>query len=349
MLADDDNTRSAGSSSGSGGGHGWPTNLPFEGKRSHPLKFDANAHKALEAELKLLYVAVTRAKSRLFIFDEGATARGGTTAAGAGAGSGGSSSSGAPLSEDLSARTAAFEWMQRQGLVEIALDSDVAGFAKESSAEEWRKKGLSFKKIANYKAAGFCFDKAGLPLEAQACYGDQAATDANEAEKGSPERKKLLRDMVRPRLPRMFSFTHAHPFSSLYCSHSPPFILIHKRTHPFSSHYYNHVSFLVHTLSPVFPSLLSLQVRHFLVHTLSPVFPSLLSLQVRHFLAAGCRRTTLAKAAAGLKAMRQPILAAKLYEGEHAYTCTCILECYWPIDYSGIILEYDFGVPLTHL
>ena len=98
--------------------HPFPVDLqPRASKaRSRHIIFDALQHKLLEYELKALYVAVTRARKRLFIFDRGS-------------GSG---------DEADWPRTAAFEFLERQGLVELTEQKDASTFAVASTPQQWR-------------------------------------------------------------------------------------------------------------------------------------------------------------------------------------------------------------------
>ena len=68
-----------------GGPEGYPWPIAARRGTRDPPPFDGEAHRALEAELKELYTAATRAKVRLLIFDEG------DAPAGAGVSSGGDS------------------------------------------------------------------------------------------------------------------------------------------------------------------------------------------------------------------------------------------------------------------
>ena len=156
--------------------HPFPTNLVVEGvhvpaailknliQQISKGSFGALS-RVMESELKYLYVALTRARVNLWIFDEGDSPP--------------ADSGGAPITKDLWARTAAFEFFQRQGVVDVLKtqtgDEDDAsgatatgGFASSSSAEEWAEKGSSMIKqgltLATpslFKFASQCFAKAG--------------------------------------------------------------------------------------------------------------------------------------------------------------------------------------------
>ncbi|XP_061181485.1 TPR and ankyrin repeat-containing protein 1-like [Saccostrea echinata] len=104
--------------------------------RPRPLAFDPNQHKVLNAELKHLYTAVTRARVNVWIFDE-----------------------------DMDKRAPMFEYFKARKLTRIITSSEVedetAGgmFAEESTSEEWLKRGEEFMKHSLYEVAAKCFNR----------------------------------------------------------------------------------------------------------------------------------------------------------------------------------------------
>ncbi len=138
--------------------HPWPTDCPTQASSvpARPLSFDPLRHNALEGELKALYVAVTRARKRLFIFDRGGAAG---------------------VKECDWPRTSAFEFLERQGLVETLSESQASeyAFAVASTAEQWHRKGRHFKEAARldsptlYLLAAQCFERGAAPVEAALC------------------------------------------------------------------------------------------------------------------------------------------------------------------------------------
>jgi hypothetical protein len=81
----------------------------------------------------------------------------------------------------MQARTAAFEFFRRQGLVVDAGNDALEGFARSSTADEWRQKGRLFLRRKQFDIAADCFEKGGAPKEADACRGRlhlRAAADA---------------------------------------------------------------------------------------------------------------------------------------------------------------------------
>ncbi len=145
--------------------HPFPTTCSVEGVKVPAPKLSkfldkikagtiASISHELESELKFLYVALTRARVNVWIFDEGEDAK----------------------NEELWGRTGAFEFFQRQGLVDIVKkqqtavedDTHIGGFASSSTAEQWMERGNTMIKQGYAKAdpslfqfASTCFAKAG--------------------------------------------------------------------------------------------------------------------------------------------------------------------------------------------
>ena len=92
-------------------------------------EWSPHKHKSLEGLLKGLYVAITRAKSRLLICEK------------------------KPRDAASAASTAVFEWLQRQGLADMAAPDDVLDFARASSHEEWRRHARKFEKQRSFAIA----------------------------------------------------------------------------------------------------------------------------------------------------------------------------------------------------
>ncbi|CAG8476933.1 5442_t:CDS:10 [Acaulospora colombiana] len=97
--------------------------------------FSVEKHYIISSELKHLYVAVTRARERIWIFDENAE-----------------------LSEPI--RT----YWKYHGLVKVVKGADELSvfptLAKKSSTSEWEKRGKSFFEQRLYDQAIFCFEKS---------------------------------------------------------------------------------------------------------------------------------------------------------------------------------------------
>ncbi len=123
--------------------------------RSKP--FDAVQHKSLNAELKYLYTAVTRAKCNLWIYDS-----------------------------DVKARLPMLEyWHKREAVKVVTADSgsDQAYslvFASNSTPDQWKAQGDNFRKKHLWEQAILCYQRAGsnylyLVKEAQAYHLIQGA------------------------------------------------------------------------------------------------------------------------------------------------------------------------------
>ena len=111
-------------------------------EKPHPLMFKEEQHKMLNSELKLLYTAVTRARSKLWIFDASDSKR-------------------APM----------FHYFTKRNLVEYlsckpdeVVGAPVASFASKSSKKQWKKQGDYFKNKGLWNLAVICYNKADVPL-----------------------------------------------------------------------------------------------------------------------------------------------------------------------------------------
>lgn len=116
-------------------------------QKPRPLqRFDANELKVLNAELKFLYTAITRAKCNLWIYDC-----------------------------NLDKRAPVFYYFQKRGLVRVlsapgvSLSGDeIPGKIKQtfttkpSSPEEWIQKGNFFRENKIWEGAIFCYANAGM-------------------------------------------------------------------------------------------------------------------------------------------------------------------------------------------
>ena len=131
-----------------------------------PLKFDERQHRCLNAELKYLYTAVTRAKCNLWIFDT-----------------------------DRVKHSPMYYCLLKKGLVRILSASDMTGadidkkgFVQESSPEEWKSRGDYFMKKRLWEPAQKCYGKCGekvLAMEAEAYLIESMARKASEQPKVS--------------------------------------------------------------------------------------------------------------------------------------------------------------------
>ena len=117
-------------------------------EKPHPLVFKEERHKMLNSELKLLYTAVTRARSKLWIFD---------------------------ASGDK--RTPMFHYFTQRNLVEYLtykpgeVGTSVASFASKSSKKQWKKQGDHFKNKGLWNLAIICYNHAEIPLLSKDAWG----------------------------------------------------------------------------------------------------------------------------------------------------------------------------------
>ena len=120
-----------------------------------PLNFDEQHHKSLNAELKYLYTAITRAKCNLWIYDS-----------------------------DEIRRLPVFDYWHKRGLIKLIRMTDISPedqsllFAATSSKEEWKAQGDYFKKKRLWEPAMKCYKNAEdvhLEREAEAYFLVQQA------------------------------------------------------------------------------------------------------------------------------------------------------------------------------
>lgn len=102
----------------------------------------------LNSELKLLYTAITRARSKLWIFDESSVKR-------------------LPMFYFFLQRNLVEYLSYKTGEVGIP----VASFASKSSAKQWKKRGNYFKDKGLWSLAVICYNKANVPLLAKDAFG----------------------------------------------------------------------------------------------------------------------------------------------------------------------------------
>ena len=112
------------------------------------LEFDEKLHRSFSAELKYLYTAITRAKCNLWIYDAN------------------------PLKfSPLIYVLLTLGQVSAISLTDISEEEVTTVFVKESSAEEWMKRGAYFMKKKLWEPANKCFLKCGnqeLAMEANA-------------------------------------------------------------------------------------------------------------------------------------------------------------------------------------
>ena len=105
-------------------------------KTSRSIPFDPKLHKALESELKCLYTAVTRAKSRLWIYDS---------------------------DEEISHPM--YDYWQKRHVAVHADEATTFSSTHSSTKEEWKERGDHFKQIQLYDQALHCYKKLGKEFE----------------------------------------------------------------------------------------------------------------------------------------------------------------------------------------
>ena len=111
---------------------------------SRPLCFNSDKHKILNSELKQLYTAVTRARAKVWFFDE-----------------------------DVDKRRPVFEYFQHLGLAEVVKLQEPSDrnteesqslenmFSKRCTLDEWEKQGAFFYRKKLWRVAQKCFEISG--------------------------------------------------------------------------------------------------------------------------------------------------------------------------------------------
>ena len=130
-----------------------------DGTRS--IAFDINKHQVLCEELKSLYVGITRARKRCFVFDASEERR-------------------APL----------FKFLHRMGVAELGLEQVLSVSATRSltknTAEDWLRQGENMYSNQLWSHAEFCFLKGGDEARAFDAGAKQLSADANALRGGDP-------------------------------------------------------------------------------------------------------------------------------------------------------------------
>ena len=145
--------------------------------KSRPLTFNSDKHKVLNSELKQLYTAVTRARTKVWFFDE-----------------------------DEENRRPVFEYFEQLGLADvITLEADSGKssdgaqslenmFSKKSSVEEWEKQGTFFYNKKLWKVAEKCFTISGNAEMSQRC---KAYVQADHARSLHTEPRRMKDEFLR--------------------------------------------------------------------------------------------------------------------------------------------------------
>ncbi|TFK22056.1 hypothetical protein FA15DRAFT_706710 [Coprinopsis marcescibilis] len=135
----------------------------FSGKSPAPT-FDKIRHAGLCSELKFLYVAITRARKKLWIFD--------------------TSNKAEPV-KDL--------WMSKSLVDHFESNSwkDLPRFTVSSSCDEWKESGKKFFKNKNYSEAARCFKRAGLQRHVDIAQAYQMRKDAQKLTHHEVRRKSF--------------------------------------------------------------------------------------------------------------------------------------------------------------
>ena len=131
--------------------------------KPHPLEFDEMKHKQLNSELKHLYTAITRTKSKLWLYESG-----------------------------QKHQPAVYYWQDCHQLVkvvpreELTKNSDEI-FASASTLEDWKIRGDEFLHDKFWHVARKCYERAKCPQKVQECEAFMCFQNArkvqNKAEK----------------------------------------------------------------------------------------------------------------------------------------------------------------------
>jgi hypothetical protein len=157
---------------------------------------DVTMDKALEREVKSLYVALTRATRRVLIFDQGEPVA-------------------APGKPECDwPRTAVFEYFERQRLVEDATAESLQKFPQGSSVMDWRAQGNSLFEQKRFDAAATAFRNAKAAKLVAASLGFRALQKLAESDVipvETLEAEKMRRQQAFLLAARYFLSSYASP------------------------------------------------------------------------------------------------------------------------------------------
>jgi len=152
----------------------------------HPTEFSATEHRALENELKDLYIAITRAKGNVWFFDEETVG---------------------DNSVDSFNASTMYQLFERRGLVNMyGKESEAMSFTNSSTPAEWAKnayetmmrsrsarKGEEDIQIEKLRSAALAYHKGECPNEAHRCDGYAAQMSASHLVGLTPAKKQVRR------------------------------------------------------------------------------------------------------------------------------------------------------------
>jgi len=133
-----------------------PSLLPHGAELRRMENFDPHIHLLMMEELKMLYVSLTRARKRVFLFDS-----------------------------SLEKRAPAFDYLSTLGVAERGLDeqlSATASKAGKSSVQDWVVRGENFATNRLWVHAERCFLKGGDEVRALECGGRRLANTELEGQ-----------------------------------------------------------------------------------------------------------------------------------------------------------------------
>ncbi|CAN0880576.1 TPR and ankyrin repeat-containing protein 1 [Linum grandiflorum] len=131
-----------------------------------PPVFDWSKHNLMCSELKLLYVAITRTKQRLWLCEN---------------------------VQDCS--KSMFDYWKKKGLVQIRqLDKEIAKAMQVASApEEWTAQGYKLLQEGNYEMATLCFERAGDGQGEKLAKAARLRASADNIQSSNPEEASIFR------------------------------------------------------------------------------------------------------------------------------------------------------------
>ena len=136
-------------------------------KKPHPLEFVKEKHKQLSSELKHLYTAITRTKTKLWLYESGDKHQ-----------------------------SALYYWQQYDNLVEVVVElTQRSGeiFATSSTSEDWIARGDEFVQKKLWKVARRCYQKASCVSKVKECDAFMHCQNARKSTKQNAEKQDLYK------------------------------------------------------------------------------------------------------------------------------------------------------------
>lgn len=139
-------------------------------EKPHPLEFQEEKYKQLNTEMKHLYTAITRTKSKLWIYEE-----------------------------ESKYLPVLYYWQKHGQLVKVvnkemftSSDQEKAMFVSTSTPEDWESRGDDFLRKKLWKVAQKCYERANCTHKIRQCEAYLHFQDAHKRQRGPEKRHVYL-------------------------------------------------------------------------------------------------------------------------------------------------------------